>query len=195
MPLPAFLTLGNVASAIGVAGGGLSLLERLSPNPAQEMVDTLIQDQFDNYNRLSRQSQGNFTPSEVYDIRRANRGRVNRVASNVAQRGLGTSEAGVDFITQAQQAPFNEAQRSATLALPQAGQVAFDIASQFVGDDSFAQDISSLAESLTLLNALTGTPDPDVDGALGNLMRLFDLKDKDISGIGEGKPYSTPSLI
>ena len=186
----------NVAQkGIGVAGAGLSLLDRLSPNPAQDMLDTIIQQQFDQYNKLNRHASGGFSASDVQNIRQANQGRLNRTASNLAQQGLGTSEAGADFLQQQQQAPFIEAQRSAQLALPQAAQVAFNLASPFVGDDSFAQDISSLAETLGLLEGLTGKPDPDVDGALGDLIKLHDLDDKKLKGIGTGTPYSTPSSV
>ena len=193
--LASFLTLANVAKGIGVAGAGLSLLDRLSPNPAQDMLDTIIQQQFDQYNKLTRHAGGNFSTSDVQNIRQANQGRLNRTASNLAQQGLGTSEAGADFLQQQQQAPFIEAQRSAQLALPQAAQVAFNLASPFIGDDSFTQDISSLAETLGLLEGLTGKPDPDVDGALGDLIKLFDLDDKKLKGIGTGTPYSTPSSV
>lgn len=168
----------NKLGSLAVASTGLSLLDRLRPNPAQDMVNTIIQDQFDNYNRLNRQSRGNFTPSEVHEIRQANQGRVNRVASSVAQRGLGTSEAGVDFITQAQQAPFAEAQRSATLALPQAGQAAFNIGNQFTGDQSFSEDLTGLFESLTLLQGLDKDPDPEVDGAIGDLAAIASPEQK-----------------
>ena len=191
--LSAALTAAQIGAT--VLGVGLSLYDRLKPNPAQDMLDTIIQQQFDQYNKLNRHASGGFSASDVQNIRQANQGRLNRTASNLAQQGLGTSEAGADFLQQQQQAPFIEAQRSAQLALPQAAQVAFNLASPFIGDDSFTQDISSLAETLGLLEGLTGKPDPDVDGALGDLIKLFDLDDKKLKGIGTGTPYSTPSSV
>ena len=191
--LASALTIAQIG--LQVVGAGLSLHDRLSPNPAQDMLDTIIQQQFDQYNKLNRHASGGFNASDVQNIRQANQGRLNRTASNLAQQGLGTSEAGADFLQQQQQAPFIEAQRSAQLALPQAAQVAFNLASPFIGDDSFAQDISSLAETLGLLEKLTGKPDPDVDGALGDLIKLHGLDDKKLKGIGTGTPYSTPSSV
>ena len=117
----------------------------------------VLEDQKNFRRMLSRQSRGIFTGSEREAIARGAEPTVNRVAGNVAARGLGGSGAGVQVIAQAQQAPFLQAQDSATQALSGANTQAFAMATQLVGDDSFFDDLRKLTAGITELYA----PDPD----------------------------------
>ena len=152
----------------------------------KKLMDDLVKYQFEQHNQLVRQSQGDFTPADIRQIRQANRHQVNRVASDVAQRGLGTSEAGVDFIAQAQRAPFDEAQQRAQAALPAATQAAFNIGKQLIGDDSFIEDLGHVTKLLTTLRGQNrDRTDPNVDGAVGDLVEIQKGLLRDLGGPGD----------
>ena len=178
----------NPEKALSIAGTGLSVLDRLlGSNPAAEMADVLIQDQFDRYNELKREASGNFTPARIQDIRQSRQGRLNRLAAGLGQRGLGSSEAGADFLQQAQEAPFLEAQRAAAQMLPAQRKFALDLAREFAGSESIGKILGSLAKNLAYLNYLEGKPDPDVDGALGTLAEALEFTAKeDLKGSLKG---------
>ena len=127
----------------------------------------VLEDQKKFRGMLSRQSRGIFTSSEREAIVRGAEPTVNRVAGGVASRGLGGSGAGVQVIAEAQQAPFLQAQDSATEALGGVNTQAFAMASQLVGDDSFHNDLSALNFDLTQLFTPDEPVDEEIDGLLG----------------------------
>ena len=173
-------------TGLAVLSTGLDLYDRFF-NPSmkknRDLMQTLVQNQFDVQNQLFAESQGNFTPGRIRQIRQDNEHRVNRVALNTAQRGLGTSEAGLDFITEAQERPFEEAQRTAALALPGATQAAFTIGKQMIGDDSFTEDLGHVVKLLTTLKGFEGGDmDPVIEGAIGDLAAIADDLMGDLGG-------------
>ena len=170
--------ISNPEKALAIAGTGLSVLDRLRPNPAAKMADILIQDQFDQFNQAKREASGNFTPARIQEIRQSREGSVNRFAAGLGQRGLGGSEAGADILRQVQEAPVREAQERAARMLPEQRQMALDVAVQFAGNDNFSKIVGNLAKNLAYLNYLEGKPDPDIDGAIGTLAEAFEVSGK-----------------
>ena len=161
-----------IKAAPYVATAAGTIWEKFFPDEAKKIQMQVLEDQKNFRRMLSRQSRGIFTGSEREAIARGAEPTVNRVAGNVAARGLGGSGAGVQVIAQAQQAPFLQAQDSATQALSGANTQAFAMATQLVGDDSFYNDLSALARDLTELYAPDeGTVEPktdmEIDGLIG----------------------------
>ena len=156
-----------------VTSVGSSIYESLFPDEAKQIQLEVLEDQKNFRRMLSRQSRGIFTGSERQAIARGAEPTVNRIAGNVAARGLGGSGAGAQVIAEAQQAPFLEAQTAATQALSGANVQAFKMASQLIGDDSFYEDLGGLVQNITELYAPDdGTEtkvEPEVDGAIGLL--------------------------
>ena len=97
-----------------VATVGGTIWESLFPDEAKKIQMQGLEDQKNFRRMLSRQARGVFTGSEREAIARGAEPTVNRVAGNVASRGLGGSGAGVQVIAEAQQAPFLQAQTAAT---------------------------------------------------------------------------------
>ena len=120
----------------------------------EKVVDQAFQGILADRNKFARQSSGNFTPQEIYEIRERNRSGVDAEAGNIAQRGLGTSPAGIAQITEAQQRPFLEAQATATRMLPALNQQIFNIGQQMIGDNSFQEDLGGLIQGITELRGL-----------------------------------------
>ena len=159
-------------TAVALFNIGSSIYESLFPDEAKKIQMQVLEDQKNFRRMLSRQSRGIFTGSERQMIVRGAEPTVNRVAGGVASRGLGGSGAGAQIVAEAQQAPFLQAQDSATQALSGANTKAFAMASQLVGDDSYYNDLSSLVSDIVQLSAPTEngeTPevDPELDGLLG----------------------------
>ena len=161
----------KAAPYIATIGG--TVWETLFPDKAKQIQLEVLEDQKNFRRMLSRQSRGIFTGSERQAIARGAEPTVNRIAGNVAARGLGGSGAGAQVIAEAQQAPFLEAQTAATQALSGANVQAFKMASQLIGDDSFYEDLGGLVQNITELYAPDdGTEtkvEPEVDGAIGLL--------------------------
>ena len=156
----------------------------------------VLEDQKNFRRMLSRQSRGIFTGSEREAIARGAEPQVNRIAGGVASRGLGGSGAGAQVIAEAQQAPFLQAQDSATQALSNANRQAFDMASQLISDDSFFNDMSKLVSDLTELDALNKLKevakrkqaDEEIDGMLGFIREaLAKSGEQLISSISENR--------
>ena len=97
-----------------VATVGGTIWESLFPDEAKKIQMQVLEDQKNFRRMLSRQARGVFTGSEREAIARGAEPTVNRVAGNVASRGLGGSGAGAQVIAEAQQAPFLQAQTAAT---------------------------------------------------------------------------------
>lgn len=163
----------------------------------EKVMDQAFENIIADQNRYARQSKGQFTPREIREIREAGKHRVNRVAGNVAQRGLGGSGVGLQQITEAQQRPFMEAQATATRMLPALNQQIFNLGQVMMGDDSFHEDLGGLIQGLRELRGLkklrrerqgqAGDAEDemgnDFDGVIGNaLTQLVEF----IKGIDDG---------
>ena len=113
-------------------------------------------------------------PAEMREIREGAEPQTNRVAGNVAQRGLGTSGAGAAVVAEAQQAPFDAAQEAAAQEVSRANETAFNLASLLIDSDSFNEDLGAVVKNLTVLEDLLGDPDPVVDGVFSTLQSLYE---------------------
>ena len=77
-----------------VTSVGSSIYESLFPDEAKQIQLEVLEDQKNFRRMLSRQSRGIFTGSERQAIARGAEPTVNRIAGNVAARGLGGSGCG-----------------------------------------------------------------------------------------------------
>ena len=80
---------------------GSSIYESLFPDEAKQIQLEVLEDQKNFRRMLSRQSRGIFTGSERDAIARGAEPTVNRIAGNVAARGLGGSGAGAQVVAEA----------------------------------------------------------------------------------------------
>lgn len=156
MPIPAALTaiskwaVANPQQSIPIATTLASSLYRwINPDRARELQMDVLESQTQFRDRLARQAFGDFTAAERQQIQAAAEPQVNQIASNVARRGLGRSGAGAQVISQAQQAPFQQAQQAALQTLPGAN-TALLRSSRFLMDDgSFFDDLGAIAQEFT----------------------------------------------
>ena len=169
-----------------VLAGGSFLLDTFSKNPYEDVVNQAFQGIIDQRSEKLRQSQGEWTPKEIQEIRSSRA--VAGIASNVAQRGFGTSPAGVQQISDAQQQAFLGAQATATRMLPALNQQIFQIGQEFIGDSSFTQDLGDVIQGIVELRGLRKLYNPtgdgedvdgnDFDGVTGNaLLKMKELID------------------
>ena len=169
MAEPVITTAALLKAAPYIATIGGTIWETLFPDKAKQIQLEVLEDQKNFRRMLSRQSRGIFTGTESEAIMRGAEPTVNRIAGNVAARGLGGSGAGAQVVAEAQQAPFLEAQTAATQALTGANVQAFNMASQLISDDSFYEDLGGLVQNLTELYTPDEPMDTEVDGAIGLL--------------------------
>ena len=134
-------------------------------NPRQELEKEIFQARRERLEDLRRQAKGKFTPAERRDIRRANEEILNRVASNIAQRGLEVSGAAGQILAQAEQTPFFEAQKLAQTKLNDYELKTFDLGQKMMKeDDGFVADLQKLITYLT-----DADKNQKQDGVLENL--------------------------
>ena len=123
---------------------------RSEENPRHELEREIIQARKERLADLRRQAKGRFTPAERQDIRAANEQILNRVASNIAQRGMEVSGASLHALAQAEQAPFLQAQKLAQAKLDDFELKTFDLAQKMIKeDDGFVKDLQKLVKYVT----------------------------------------------
>lgn len=93
-----------------IAGG---LYNKFFPNKVKQIQMEVIEGMRDRRQRLIRMSRGHFTGAERENIARGAEPGLNRLAGNLAQRGLGTSGAGAQVLGQASVLPYTQAQANA----------------------------------------------------------------------------------
>ena len=82
------------------------LWDSFTESPRERLEKEILQARKERLGDLRRQAKGEFTPAERQDIQRANEPVLNRLAANIAQRGLDTSGAALEVLAQTEQAPF-----------------------------------------------------------------------------------------
>lgn len=199
MPGPIAWLAANPQTIPLIATGVGSIYETVFPDKAKQIQLEVLEDQKNFRRMLSRQARGIFTSAEHETLARGAEPVVNRVAGNVAARGLGSSPAGAQIIARAQQEPFIAAQQGAQAALPAANQQSFQMASLLATDDSFYEDLGATVQNLVTLAELGDAPDtdPDVNNAIGMLQEIFDFYEhlgKTTPGALPGEP-KVPSLV
>ena len=124
------------------------LYNLIKPDRARELQMDVLKSQKILRDQLARQAFGGFTAAERQQIRRAASPEINKIAGDIATRGLGTSGAGAQIIAEAQQAPFLKAQQSATQALSGANKALLDATKPLIDDSSFFEDLLAISKEL-----------------------------------------------
>lgn len=157
MAIPAALAaigkwaLANPQYSIPIGTTLVSGLKRLiSPDRQRELQMDVLNSQTRFRDVLARRAFGNFTAAERQQIAAAAEPQVNQVAANVSRRGLGGSGAGLQVISQAQQRPFEVAQRQALQALPSVNASVLDASRLLMDDGGFLRELGALAQELAL---------------------------------------------
>jgi len=153
--------LKGIMGALGVTGNpylaalsiGLPLVgglwDSFTESPRERLEKEIFQARRERLGELRRQAKGHFTPAERQDIQRANEPVLNRVATNIAQRGLDTSGASLEALAQVEQAPFLQAQQLARTRLDDYELKTFDLSRQLMQeDDGFLGDIQEITQYL-----------------------------------------------
>lgn len=153
--------LKGIMGALGVTGNpylaalsiGLPLVSGLwdsfTESPRERLEKEIFQARRERLGEMRRQAKGHFTPAERQDIQRANEPVLNRVATNIAQRGLDTSGASLEALAQAEQAPFLQAQQLARTRLDDYELKTFDLSRQLMQEDNgFLGDIQEITQYL-----------------------------------------------
>ena len=147
--LASLLTKGN--PYLQIASLALPLLGRFfgsggkQENARPELEREIIQARKERLADLRRQAKGRFTPAERQDIRQANEHVLNRVAANIAQRGMEVSGASLHALAQAEQVLFLQAQQQAQAKLDDSELKTFDLGQKMMKeDDGFVKDLQKL---------------------------------------------------
>ena len=106
---PATLKILTTAGAPIVGG----LYNAIFPNKIKQIQMEVIDSMQDRRRRLARMARGDFTGAEREEIARGAEPGLNKLAGNIAQRGLGTSGAGAQVMAQAATEPYTQAQANA----------------------------------------------------------------------------------
>lgn len=179
--------LKGIMGALGVTGNpylaalsiGLPLVRGLwdsfTESPRERLEKEIFQARRERLGELRRQAKGHFTPAERQDIQRANEPVLNRVATNIAQRGLDTSGAALEALAQAEQTPFLQAQQLARTRLNDYELKTFDLSRQLMQeDDGFLGDIQEITQYLFQLGKRKQM-DTDLMGLDKTLTTIQDL--------------------
>ena len=121
------------------------VFDSFGSNPRQELEKEILQARKERLADLRRHAKGKFTPAERRDIRQANEQILNRVATNLAQRGLEVSGVAGQILAEAEQAPFLEAQKRAMAQLSDSELKTFNLTQKMAKeDDGFVKDLQKL---------------------------------------------------
>ena len=158
----------------------------LTPDRAMQIRDNVLNSQIELRNTLARRAFGNFTPAESQQVREGAAPRVNAVQANVSSRGLGSSGAGAQVVSEAQQGAFTQAQQQAQQALPYYDQALMGSAtSMLMNDGSFFDDLNAVAQ------LIAEELDDDPEGA-ENDMEFKDLVHHIWILLGKPSPLKLP---
>ena len=141
--------LSNANPYLNLAQLALPLLGRVfntfTESPREALEKEILKARKERLGDLRRQAKGKFTPAERQDILKANETILNRVAANFAQRGLGTSGAALEALTQAELTPFLQAQKLAQTQLSDFESKTFGITQKLMQEDvGFVQNLKGL---------------------------------------------------
>ena len=150
--LASLLSKGN--PYLQIASLALPLLGRFfggrEETPRPELEREIIKARKERLADLRRQAKGNFTPAERQDIRAANEEILNKVASNIAQRGMEVSGASLQALAQAELAPFLEEQKQALSKLDDSELKTFNLGQKMMKeDDGFVKDLQKVIKYFT----------------------------------------------
>lgn len=170
-------------TAIAALGGtALNIFDRLATSDLRRIENEVFNQQISWHNDLQRRARGKFTDSELEQIKADSAAGVNQVAANVAARLGSSSPAGVQLISQAQQAPITAAMQTAQsqygASLANLGAATNARLGAMAGDVSFVEDLQGVISGIAELRSLGVDVDSDPDLNLG--------LDEIIGGYGQG---------
>ena len=145
---------------ISLSGG---VYNAVNPSRVQEIQQEVLADMQTNRKKLARMAEGRFKPAEREQIRAGAEPGLNRLAGNLAQRGLGTSGAGAQVMSQAAVQPYTAAQQGAQQALVGADAALMEAVSGFPADTSFFDDIGATVRAYHEYRGLRGLAETDID--------------------------------
>ena len=156
------------AGLLALQFGG-RLHDYLTESPREALEKEILQARRERLGDLRRQAKGDFMPGERQNILRANEPVMNRIASNIAQRGLEASGAALETLAAAEQAPFLHAQQLAQMQLDSYDLQTFALTQKMGQEDAgFMQNLSDL----TGLWQTDPEPDADLEGFNQSLTEL-----------------------
>lgn len=164
-----------IQGGIAAAGG---LYRMIHPDKQRQLQMDVLKDMRSHQRRLQRMARGNFRGDEREDIRRAAAPGLNRLAGNLAQRGLGTSGAGAQVLADASVRPYTDARTAAEGQLIQHNAAMMDVMSAFPADNSFFDDVGAMVGAYYKYQMLQerGGATPEEDGLVNGFLRsLFQL--------------------
>ena len=172
--------LGQAAPYIDAAqialliGGGV--WDAFTESPREKLEKEIIEARKERLADLKRQVKGDFTPGERLGIRRANEPIMNRIASNLASRGLEASGAAAQLLGQAEQQPFLHAQDRAQGQLDSYELQTFGLMHELVQEDeAFLPKIGNILMAFQQ-SQQAGEPDPllaELDNATTKLSEIL----------------------
>lgn len=136
-----------------VAGG---LYGYLKPDRQRQIQTEVLEDMRSQRARWMRMARGQFSGRERQDIARAAEPGLNRLAGNLAQRGIGTSGAGGQLLAQASVRPYTDARMAAEGQVQNVNQGILQAASMFPSDDSFFDDLGGAVQLYQEYQGLQG---------------------------------------
>lgn len=159
---------------------GSGLYNSINPNRARDIQLEVLGDMQEQRRRMHRMSRGEFTGAEREQIASAAEPGLNKLAGNVAQRGMGTSAAGAQVLADASVAPYASARENADRALVSADAALMEALSGFPADNSFFDDLGAAVQAYHTYRGIRGLgdrdEDPDEDPLVGGTLKwLFDL--------------------
>lgn len=158
-----------------LTSGASAIYRSLNPSRAMQIRDKVLNSQLEMRDMIARRAFGPLTPQDVADIREGGEAHVQAVAGNVASRGLGTSPAGAQVVSEAQQNVFAQARREAQSQLPILdNQVLASANAQLMNDSSFVEDLGQVASLIA--QELQEDPAAATDPELMSIVRqIYDL--------------------
>ena len=169
------------ARALGLPLAG-AVANAFTRSPRELLEKEILKARKERLNDLRRHAKGKFKPAERQNIQRANETILNRVLSNVAQRGLETSGAGSQVLAQAAQAPFQQVQQRAQAQLDD-----YKLTQKLMQEDEgFVKDLEGLTKYFANLENRS-KKDPallDLNKTITGVQKLL----AKLTQLREGKP-------
>lgn len=176
--------LAALSVGLPIVGG---LVDMFTESPRAALEKEILKARKERLSDLRRQAKGKFTPAERREFQRANEAILNRVVSNIAQRGLDTSGAALEVLAQKEQAPLLKAQQRAQAQLSDYELKTFNLTKKLAQeDDGFVAGLGKLTKYFSDLQK-RGKKDPtlrDLNSAVTSVQKLI----AELTQLRGGKP-------
>ena len=176
--------LAALSVGLPIVGG---FVDMFTESPRAALEKEILKARKERLSDLRRQAKGKFTPAERRESQRANEAILNRVVSNIAQRGLDTSGAALEVLAQKEQAPLLKAQQRAQVQLSDYELKTFNLTKKLAQeDDGFVAGLGKLTKYFSDLQK-RGKKDPtlrDLNSAVTSVQKLI----AELTQLRGGKP-------